>query len=191
MRSYVFIAAAAALIPAAAAAQGRESPSFVGAHVEGVVGYDRIPSTELNKSGLLYGLGAGYDFGIDTLRIGAEAETTMSTAKGCTTSSAGRLCVDSKRDLYVGARVGAVLLPNLMIYAKGGYTNFRQSSSLKTDTSKVEGGANSGGYRLGAGMQLALSRNAFVKAEYRYSHYHEGVVDYGRHQVVTGVGLRF
>ena len=191
MRYYVAIAAAAALFPAAAVAQSQESPGFVGAHVEGEVGYDRIPSTELNKTGLLYGVGAGYDLGIGSVRLGAEAEASASTAKGCSTSSQGKLCVDSKRDLYVGARVGAVLSPNLLLYAKGGYTNFRQSSSLETATSKTEGGSNSGGFRVGAGVELAISKNTFVKAEYRYSHYNEGVVDFGRHQVVTGVGLRF
>lgn len=185
------VTAAAALIPAAAAAQSQATANFVGPHVEAVVGLDHIPSTELNKKGVLYGVGVGYDLGVDSLRLGAEAEATTSTASGCSTSSQGKLCVNSKRDLYLGARVGAQVSPNLLVYAKGGYTNFRQSSSLETTTGKTEGTGNSDGFRVGAGAELALSRNAFVKAEYRYSHYSEGVVDYARHQIVTGVGLRF
>ena len=60
------------------------------------------------------------------------------------------------------------------------------------------------GYRLGAGVEQAISENTFAKIEYRYSKYSEGEIDVpngadsdrfdldlDRHQVVASVGLRF
>jgi outer membrane immunogenic protein len=44
------------------------------------------------------------------------------------------------------------------------------------------------GLRVGAGVEQAIGRNAFVKAEYRYSNYEQG---YSRHQAVGGFGFRF
>ena len=59
---------------------------------------------------------------------------------------------------------------------------------------------NRGGYRLAAGVELALVRNIYVKAEYRYTDYRRTSYDFGsdvgradlsRNQIVGGVGLRF
>ena len=53
---------------------------------------------------------------------------------------------------------------------------------------ETPGSDNGGGWRVGAGAEFALSRNTFVKAEYRYSNY-EGSLS--RNQVVGGFGFRF
>jgi outer membrane immunogenic protein len=198
MRYYAAIAAAAALWPTAAAAQSEQGGGFVGVHVEGLAGYEHTSSA--TKDGVLYGVGLCYDFGVGGLRLGVEGDATGSSAKTCMDSSAGRACLRSGRDLYVGARVGAEVSSNVLLYAKGGYANRRQSLSL-TSTSTGEAGGSSAdhvesssdadGIRVGAGIEIALSRNAFVKAEYRYSHYEQGVVGTNQHQAVTGIGLRF
>ena len=61
------------------------------------------------------------------------------------------------------------------------------------------------GYRVGAGVEYALTGQSFVKLEYRYSNYSDAEIDFGgdapntdnfdidtdRHQVVAGVGFRF
>ena len=61
------------------------------------------------------------------------------------------------------------------------------------------------GWRLGAGAEFAVGRNAYIGAEYRYSKYGEGEVDFegqtpdtsrfnldtDRHQVVATAGIRF
>ena len=41
---------------------------------------------------------------------------------------------------------------------------------------------------LGVGAQIGLGSNAYLKTEYRYSNYQDGV---DRHQVVGGLGFRF
>lgn len=198
MRYHVIIAAAA-LIPAAAAAQseadrGQPDHSFTGPRVEAIIGWDRTPSTRsLTGDGLLYGGAVGYDLGIGELRVGADAEATDSTSGGCFRSSgpARPTCIRSGRDLYVGGRIGARMTSNILIYGKGGYTNFRQSQQFETPVGEVvDNKINSDGFRVGGGVELAITRSAFVKAEYRYSHY-DWIVRPDRHQVVTAVGLRF
>ena len=47
---------------------------------------------------------------------------------------------------------------------------------------------NLDGIRAGAGAQIGLGSRAYLRTEYRYSNYQDGV---DRHQVVGGLGLRF
>lgn len=46
------------------------------------------------------------------------------------------------------------------------------------------------GYRLGTGVEHAISKKAFLKAEYRYTNVGNAPSSQ-QHQVVTGVGIRF
>ncbi|MGJ3628440.1 outer membrane protein [Sphingomonas sp. MMS24-JH45] len=132
--------------------------------------------------------------------VGAEGEITDSSvrARSFDNFAAGdQLRVDAGRDLYVGGRVGYVISPMAMLYAKGGYTNARVEShttvSGNTSTT-VSDREDLGGYRVGAGLEYNLTPTAYVKGEYRYSHYGklDGVdIDLDRHQLMAGVGIRF
>ena len=92
-----------------------------------------------------------------------------------------------------------------MVYAKGGYTNAKfdvrnGDGSVETNTD-----IDADGWRIGAGVEQAVSNNVFAKLEYRYSNYEKGELDYrgdipdgqrfdldlDRHQIVAGVGVRF
>lgn len=211
-------ALAMAVVPAAAQAQ---SAPFSGPRVEVIAGYDHNrsgsgvdidTSRDLKQSieGVTYGVGIGYDAAVgDTLRIGAEAELSDSSAKWDNnnntpnTFNLGR--VDAGRDIYVGGRVGVVASPNVLVYAKAGYTNARYNL-LGTDGSvNLDQHLDTDGYRLGTGVEYQLDSNAYIKAEYRYSNYTRAEFDFegstpdssrfdidtDRHQVVVGVGMRF
>jgi outer membrane immunogenic protein len=91
-----------------------------------------------------------------------------------------------------------------MVYAKGGYTNAKYNILASDGTTDTNSDFNLDGWRAGAGVEVAVTNNVFVKAEYRYSNYTDGEVeapngvesdDFGidvdRHQGVVGVGLRF
>ncbi|MBC2667947.1 outer membrane protein [Novosphingobium piscinae] len=214
------LAGAAVLVPGAAQAQDGRLP-FTGPRIEAIVGYDhnRSGSTvdidaarNLKQSieGLTYGVGAGFDFATgETLRVGAEAELTDSSAKWDNnngvpnTFNLGRVKAD--RDFYVGARIGVVTSPRTMLYAKAGYTNARYGLLGTNGSTVLDQRLDTDGYRLGAGLEYALDSNAFAKLEYRYSNYSRGEFDFDgrtpdssrfsidtdRHQVVAGVGLRF
>ena len=183
----VSLAAGSALAAVPAMAQDAgPAQAFDGFHVEGLAGYDITKAgssvdddsnidNDQSIDGALFGVGAGYDN------------------------------VKTNRDLYVGARVGYVVSPRTMVYAKGGYTNAKfdvrnGDGSVETNTD-----IDADGWRIGAGVEQAVSNNVFAKLEYRYSNYEKGELDYrgdipdgqrfdldlDRHQIVAGVGVRF
>jgi outer membrane immunogenic protein len=192
MRKYVLAALVAGAVAAPAMAQ--DSAPFTGFRVEGIAGYDRAKVPGEHANGVVYGVGAGYDFQTGGAVLGIEGEASDSTADKCVTGflvTGDRICSSAGRDLYVGGRVGGLVSPNTLIYGKAGYTNGR----INTDYTTATGGPasfrsrdNLDGLRVGAGVEHAVGRNAFVKVEYRYSNYE---ADVERHQAVAGFGFRF
>jgi len=187
------MAGAAAISATPASAQ--EAAPFSGVRVEGIVGYDTTDVEDENSSGILYGVGVGYDFQVGGLVAGIEAEASDSTLDECVSDVdlvGDELCVQAGRDLYVGGRVGAAVSRNVLLYGKVGYTNARVALDYEDGTTGTvldfEEGENLDGVRVGAGLEFALGPNSFAKAEYRYSNYEQG---FDRHQAVAGFGFRF
>jgi outer membrane immunogenic protein len=219
-KTYALLAAASlGAIAAPAAAQDADN-TFTGFWGGVIGGYDTtsagseqdadVEGDDQSIEGVGYGVQLGYDFDLGGAVIGAEAEFSDSTAKvdfeDGDFEGFGLGQVDSGRDLYFGVRLGAKVGPNAMIYAKGGYTNAKYELSSSYNGTAFESDIDVDGYRLGAGAEYALSDNAFIKLEYRYSNYSEGEIDFegadvpdtdrfdldlDRHQVMAGVGFRF
>lgn len=213
-------AASLGAIASPAAAQSVADNTFTGLWGGVVGGYDvsKAGSSIDNDTdedddqsidGFVYGVQLGYDIDVGGFVIGAEAEYSDSTAEveldAGDAENFGFGNVETGRDLYFGARVGAKVGPDAMIYAKGGYTNAKYNVRSSDGTTEYNQDLDADGYRIGAGAEYALSDNAFVKLEYRYSNYSEAEVDYegdaadtpafdidtDRHQVMAGVGFRF
>lgn len=215
MRAFLLAAVAAAAVATPALAQ--DGP-FNGPRVGAILGYDALQpgSTEdsdirgddQTADGLVYGGDVGWDFQRRNMVFGVEGEVTGSTSKVNNSpvdpNSFGYGRVKAGRDLYLGARVGALLTPNTLLYAKGGYTNGRLDLTRGDGTITLDRHFNLDGYRVGAGVEQAMGRRAYVKAEYRYSNYGNARLEYpngtntdnfsvdtDRHQVVVGAGIRF
>lgn len=109
-----------------------------------------------------YGLEAGYDWNMNGVVVGLSAEIGDTD--------------DSGRELGATARIGGVVGSKLLVYGLGGYTNLNA------------GGFNFEGVQVGAGAELAMGKQAFVKYEHRYANLDAGV-EY--HQNLIGVGVRF
>lgn len=179
-----FIALAAVSAAALAATPASAVPS--GPRVEALVGYDQarvdLGANDFKDEGVLYGIGAGYDFGLSNgAALGVDVEATDSTTRE---SNAGGT-LNAKRDLYAGGRVSLPIdANNSNVYLKAGYTNarFRVSNGL------VSASDNLDGYRLGAGAQFSLNGKAYIGGEYRYSNYEN---DVSRHQLAATIGTRF
>jgi outer membrane immunogenic protein len=193
MRNYLIAALAAGTLATPAFAQDQGNLS--GFRVEGLVGYDRPSVEDENADGVVYGVGVGYDFQSGGAVFGIEAEASDSTANERVTGFAlpgDELRVRAGRDLYVGGRVGAVVGSNTLLYAKAGYTNARFRVDYEDGTvgtaADFTDRTNLDGVRAGVGAQFGIGSNAYVRTEYRYSNYENGV---DRHQVVGGLGLRF
>lgn len=171
MRLFAVSALALATLATPAFAQ-EETSSFTGPRAEIVAGWDHAGSYGAGTSGFAYGGAIGYDAQLSSAVIGAEAEIT-----GSTTEEDG---VSAGRDLYAGVRLGYVVAPSTLIYAKGGYTNARVSVD--------DDGANFDGYRVGGGIEHNFGR-FYGKVEYRYSRYDDAELN--RDQVMAGIGIRF
>lgn len=202
MRKLVLAAAmtGAALAAMPATAQTAAAP-FTGLRIEGVAGYDALKDghgqDSSSSDGFVYGGAVGYDVQVNNLIVGAEGEVTGSTTDTRTDgllAAGDRLRVDTGRDLYAGARVGFVLNPTTMAYAKGGYTNARINTRYTTGSTEVRDHFDMDGFRLGAGLEHQIGANTYIKGEYRYSNYSRADrydIDADRHQLVAGVGMRF
>lgn len=194
--------------------------TFTGPRVEAIIGYDIANAgssvdDDVNQNndqsidGLMYGVAVGYDVDLGGLVVGADAELTDSKAK--TSFENGDLegfgfgNVSAGRDLYFGARVGVKAAPDMLFYAKGGYTNAKFDIRSNDGTTQFNPAIDTDGYRIGAGAEYALSPSSFVKLEYRYSNYSKAEIDFDgdlpdsvpfdvdldRHQVVASYGFRF
>jgi outer membrane immunogenic protein len=163
----------------AAAAGAATAAAPAGFRVEALLGYDRSGLEGSHSNGVLYGVGAGFDFAVsDSVSLGVDAEASDSTAK--------KYGVKAGRDLYAGARVSFAVSPKANLYVKGGYTNARVSEGACCSINST--GANLDGFRVGAGAQLLVSGKAYVGAEGRYSNYEGG---WDRYQAVLTLGTRF
>ncbi|WP_375422664.1 outer membrane protein [uncultured Sphingomonas sp.] len=194
-------AAAAALAASPVLAQDVANAPFTGPRVEGLVGYDNMrdgsDGDSDGRDGVVYGAAVGYDVQVGGAVLGVEGEITDSSTNVRTNDllvAGDSLRLDVGRDLYAGARLGFALNPRTLAYVKGGYTNARLETRYAGGGAFQDDKFDLEGYRVGAGLELAMSGNAYVKGEYRYSHYGdvEGYeTDLDRHQLLAGVGIRF
>lgn len=179
-------------LSAPAFAQSGDAAPFTGPRVEAVAGWDRVQGGGEHRNGVTYGGGVGYDFQMGGAVVGLEGELTGSTTDSCggsKTVADPQICLKAGRDLYAGARVGAVLGENNLLYAKAGYTNARVRLTSDDGTATTTlAGRNLDGVRVGAGVEHKFGSSTYGKVEYRYSNYQDGV---SRHGVVAGVGVRF
>lgn len=210
------IAGALALVIAAPAVAQTVTPVTSGARVEARVGWDRpvleqtfsdedgTLSEKEGKSGVAYGVEAGYDLvTAGPTLLGIYGGIEDSTVKECQVVTVGdRACIKAGRNITAGARVGFVTNRGL-VYLKGGYSNGRMIASyedpaLPADNFRINGDFD--GFHLGAGGEVMMSRNVYAKLEYVYTNYAQervgdgeafGSFDLERHQIVAGVGFRF
>ncbi|MGN6376513.1 MAG: outer membrane protein [Sphingomonas sp.] len=211
------VAAGTAAVATPALAQSTADGPFNGFRIGAVAGWDGLrpgsgPDSSISDgngaNGFLYGADVGYDHQMGKLVLGVDGEVDGSTAKATNnpvdTAALGYGRVKTGRDFYVGGRVGYTVAPTTMLYAKAGYTNARLDLTASDGTTETGNHYNLDGYRLGVGLEQALSSRAYAKLEYRYSNYGDARLEYAngantnnfdvntdRHQVVAGVGFRF
>ena len=218
MKTTATLLVAGSMIAAATPAMAQDSSEFDGFRVEALAGYDVTQAgssvdtegeNDESIEGLSYGVGVGYDFDAGGVVLGLEGEFVGSTAEveidDGDIEAFGIGNVSAGRDLYVGARVGTKLNDDLLLYAKGGYTNVTFDIRTTDGVDDFEAQIDTDGWRAGLGLEYALSGNSFAKVEYRYSNYSSAEIDYegdtpdtdlgeidlDRHQVMVGFGMRF
>lgn len=192
----------------ASPALAQDDEPFQGFHVEGLIGYDNVSSgadgTDVSADGLQYGVGIGNDWQFGRAVVGFGSEYS-----GATTELRDPL-LDSENvdlrpggDFYIGARLGYVVAPRTMIYAKGGYASTQLKFRLDDEEIEFDDRPTVDGFRVGVGIEQKFGPGMFAKAEYRYSNYSNITVtdfddtetvfdiDVDRSQFVFGLGYRF
>ncbi len=177
---------------------GTAHASGVRAEIHG--GYDQIrPASDdrliLGKkiSGIVYGIGLGYDYDIGKkVFLGVEGNADNTTADKCFggvgTAADPKACLKFRRDLSANVRLGANVGGNAKLYVLGGYTNLRAKAKTTAGSVIDSDAANADGVRLGAGIEKGFGSRTYAKIEYRYSNYEAGLT---RNQVLAGFGVRF
>lgn len=217
MRFSIMVSAALAVGFAASPAL---ADGFTGARVEAHAGYENVTAklkyedtafpddnvtAKESTNGILYGIGVGYDFPVgESWILGVEANFDLADNDRCEeVFGDDAACFKVKRDLSVGARLGAVMSKSTMFYVGAAYVNGKAKISYTDDldpTNDFSFSDTRGGWRLSTGLEVALTSKAYAKVEYRYSHYSRYKASAGteslslgfdRHQVLAGVGMRF
>ncbi|MBA3677948.1 MAG: porin family protein [Sphingosinicella sp.] len=165
--------------------------SLSGFRVEAHTGVDRV-ETDVDDTGVLYGIGLGYDFAIGSSTFaGVEVNLDGTNAGRCESGriiAGDLLCSESAQDISVLARLGTRVSDRGKIYAALGY------SSFQVDVDYTAGGVTRSsdqtleGIRAAVGYQHNLSERFYLKGEYRYTGYGSGE---RRHQGVVGFGISF
>lgn len=167
---------AAALLAAATATPAFGQP-FNGGNVTVIGGVDRAEFAGESGTGIMYGIGAGWDFQSGGAAFGIQLEANDATTKNCDLG----VCVRAGREFYAGGRLGGVVSGKTLIYVLAGYSNARV-------TVDGFGGTNLDGIRGGLGMEHQPGNNWFFRFEGRYTNYEQG---FSRWQGVAGIGIRF
>ena len=195
MKTIILIGGVAVAATLAGIATPAAAADFTGPRIEAHAGWDRLRAESAplkvddRRDGIVYGVAAGYDVALgDKAVAGLEVGFDLSDVDFASVAGTTKSEVAVKRDISVSARIGARVADNVLVYAKGGYSNARLEGVITTGATRTEVAANGDGVRVGGGIELALGPNAYAKAEYRYTDYEGGVT---RHQALTGLGFRF
>jgi outer membrane immunogenic protein len=204
MRNAILMLAAATCLVGAntAFAQDAEktpAQAFAGPRVEATVGLDQSGDDAfLGKelTGMRAGGAAGFDVAVGKrVTLGVEAGIGWMVAGHAKVGpfppgDPNTYKLSAGRDIDVSGRLGYALSPKTLIYGKVGWAS--QSYDVRGDNGQDYGDKKSDGLRLGAGLEQKLTSNVYAKAEYRYTSYSDvGNLKNDRHQLLTGIGVRF
>lgn len=158
-------------------------------------------SASQNKSGFGYGGQIGYDFRLsDQVVFGVEVDATGRTGTS-QLGGANGLELKQGRTLAATARLGYLVAPDSLLYARGGYANGR--FTLRDATTNIS--ENRDGWQIGAGYEQMIARNVSARIEYAHSKFGSdqlpalatnlgasaAQVKYSRNAVTAGLNFRF
>ncbi|MFY8093919.1 MAG: outer membrane protein [Niveispirillum sp.] len=186
-----------ALVAVGAAPSLAQSP-FDGAYVGVFTGYSDTNASatsgtanaNIDADAWLYGAYAGYGKTFDKLYLGAEAElgsASLSSNSGTVAGFATKL--DANESWGLSARAGYLVADDVLLYGRAGWQRTNYDVTVGTGANRIKVGDNLDGYRLGGGLEYALTDNVLVRTEYNYVNYDD--TNFRENQVRVGVAYRF
>lgn len=190
MKIYLLGAAALASVPGIASAQDSAAADFDGVRIEARLGYETPTVSEDGDvykigSAVSYGGEAGFDFKLgDKVVAGPYATYEFSSVKLCD----GGDCLKEEGNLGVGARVGFVVSPQVLVYGKLGYASIKfKASDGFSSASDTKGGVQGA-----LGVDVNFGKNFYGLVEFNYADYGKFYgINLQRRHVAAGVGVRF
>lgn len=185
------------LVAVGAAPSLAQSP-FDGAYVGVFTGYSDTNASaasgttnaKIDADAWLYGAYAGYGKTFDKLYLGAEAElgsASLSNNSGTVAGLATKL--DANESWGLSARAGYLATNDLLVYGRAGWQRTNYDVTVGTGANRIKVGDNLDGYRLGGGLEYAVTDNVLVRTEYNYVNYDD--TNFRENQVRVGVAYRF
>jgi len=212
MKAHLLAAAGAILIAAVPAS----AQNFSGPRVEGRVGIDNSNisikdqrdfggrgafSSGSTASDLSIGGEAGFDIETGALAFGAYVG--FDTSENDEPFPDRRVTIETGRSLTAGARAGFVVSPNVLLYAKGGYSNTRFRPQFTTGATAAQIAAfngferNQDGFHLGGGAEFAVRDGFYGRLDYAHHIFDDYQVDANnelsirRNHFTASIGFRF
>lgn len=156
VKNIVLAIGAAALALTSVSATANVNDKFTG--VNGAVS---VGVTDAGQRNATYGASVGIDVPVGpVVTVGVEA-------------SAVNAFDDRDRQFGTAARLGVAVHPNLLVFAKGGYTHLNGAGS---------------GYQVGGGVEHSITNESFVRFQYDWSDFDRGVTAKAG---AVSVGYRF
>jgi outer membrane immunogenic protein len=179
-----------------------EAAPFVGPRLETLVGYDATELPDKDGPELMFGIRGGKDFALGKWRIGIDAELSRSNANRVEHDlfkPGDRIHVRYGNDVYLGARAARPLGRHVLGYGDAGGALSSMEAEYSGDLAAIErepGGPEPEkfmrpglliGFWVGGGLEVSLGGRRFLRSEYRYTNFHDGLY---RHQGIMSLGIR-
>lgn len=186
-------------IPAAPAVPMEEPPvnTWSGPYAGIALGYGFngrtiAPGNTINTDGFIGGGFAGYQFQNGMFVFGGEVDANYSNLRGANAGQSSRSSFDGS----LRARMGIAITDDVVIYGTGGgaLQNLRVSDAATSDRKTMLG------YTVGAGVDVRVVDQVFVRGEYRYTDFGRETfntaagpqsIDSSNNRVMFGLGLKF
>lgn len=194
--------------------QTDDAYSFTGPRVEIVGGWNHLlPDRETSgpvystsqtpkHDGISAGVQGGYDMQVGPVVAGVFGGYALQTSNEC--GQLGGLntgCLRPQAQAEGGARIGYQYHGRFLAYGKGAYVNTRVQTTVLAGDRIMNSHLNKDGWRVGGGVEYAVTHHAYIKAEYDYTRterFHtapygidDTSVSYHDHDVLAGFGVRF
>lgn len=193
MKKLLVAVAVLSCAPGIAAAQDKPvENNFAGLRGELRLGYE---TPTVSGDGDVYNIGSavsyggelGYDIAVsEKVTFGPYVNYEFSGVELCD----GGDCLEVEGNLSAGARVGVALSPKAALYGKAGYA----SLSLKAVSGGFSGTDSKGGVYGALGVEVSVSKHAYVNFELAYADYgdfYDTGFNLQRRHAVAGLGFRF
>lgn len=149
-------------------------------------------SVNASKDSAIWGALLGYDKKYGKFVVGGEAGLNFGTSDKVTGGTAAtQVTMDPKRSIDLTARAGYLVMPQTLIYARGGYTNDRVRTTLASAGTTMTASEDRDGWLVGGGIERAITPKVSARVEYRYADLSNGHGQYDRHQVLSGIVFHF